>query len=125
MQDRYPAVITLSPGSGIYTSARDHTCMPTEDTHSLLFKLNPAGTIIIGLSVLFRAATELTRTSMQLYIQHICSHLGQHSTQCTSSPHKTSRESPATFMQPQSSTKNAPDHPYFLSRQHLTALFKS
>ena len=46
MQDRYPAVITLSPGSGIYTSARDHTCMPTEDTHSLLFKLNPAGTII-------------------------------------------------------------------------------
>ena len=46
MQDRYPAVITLSPGSGIYTLVCDHTCMPTEDTHSLLFGLNPAGTII-------------------------------------------------------------------------------
>ena len=30
----------------IYTSARNHTCMPTEDTRSSLFKLNPGGMII-------------------------------------------------------------------------------
>ena len=51
----------VSPGSGISTPARDHTCIRPLKIHSTLSELDSLAQSS-QLSVLFRAATEPTRT---------------------------------------------------------------